>query len=158
METKILLNSVISDAHKGARFLSADLKDHFLQTPMPEAEYMKIPYNKFPEDIREFYNLSTLVSKDGYIFIKVKKAMYGLKQAAILAYRHIKNTLQPHGYYPVVGTVGLLKHKTRPISFCLCVDDFGIIYFHKQDVEHLLEKLDPFMTIPQIGQGSIIVG
>ena len=34
METKILLNSVISDAQQGARFLSADLKDHFLQTPI----------------------------------------------------------------------------------------------------------------------------
>ena len=67
--------------------------------------------------------------------------MYGLKQAAILAYQHIKNTLQPHGYYPVIGTVGLWKHKTRPISFCLCVDDFGIKYFDKKDVEHLLSKI-----------------
>lgn len=30
LETKLLINSVISDAHKGARFLSADLKDFFL--------------------------------------------------------------------------------------------------------------------------------
>ena len=33
-ETKILLNSVISDAHKGAKFLSCDIKDFFLATPM----------------------------------------------------------------------------------------------------------------------------
>ena len=36
LETKLILNSTISDAHKGARFLSADLKDHFLASPMEE--------------------------------------------------------------------------------------------------------------------------
>ena len=61
----------------------------------------------FPPDIREYYNRHKIVTKDGYIFIRIKKAMYGLKQAAILAYKHIKNTLEPHGYYPVIGTVGL---------------------------------------------------
>ena len=50
----------------------------------------------------------------------MKKAMYGLKQAAILEYQHIENTLQPHGYYTVIGTVGLWKHKTRPISLPMC--------------------------------------
>ena len=41
LETKILRNSVILDAKKGARFLSADIKDYFLATPMARAEYMK---------------------------------------------------------------------------------------------------------------------
>ena len=93
METKILLNSVISDATKGARFLSTDLKYHFLQTLMTEAEYMRVPCRNFPQDIRDHYNLDQLVTKHGYIVIKIKKAMCGLKQAAILAYQHIKNTL-----------------------------------------------------------------
>jgi len=34
LETKILLNSVISDADRGARFMSADMKYHYLMTPM----------------------------------------------------------------------------------------------------------------------------
>ena len=42
LETKLILNSTIADAHKGARFLSADLKDHFLASPMEETEYMRI--------------------------------------------------------------------------------------------------------------------
>ena len=33
-ETKILLNSIISDVDKGARFASMDLKDMFLHTIM----------------------------------------------------------------------------------------------------------------------------
>ena len=34
LETKILINSVISDARKGARFMSADVKYFFLNSPM----------------------------------------------------------------------------------------------------------------------------
>ena len=42
LESKILLNSIISDAHKGARFMTLDIKDFFLQTIMKRAEYMRI--------------------------------------------------------------------------------------------------------------------
>jgi hypothetical protein len=40
LETKLVLNSTISDADKGARFLCANLKDHFLASPMKNPEYM----------------------------------------------------------------------------------------------------------------------
>ena len=42
MDTKILCNSVISDAHKGARFFNADIRDFFLMSWMPEPEYMQL--------------------------------------------------------------------------------------------------------------------
>ena len=42
LETKVLINSIISDARRGARFMTADIKDYFLATPMEQAEYMKI--------------------------------------------------------------------------------------------------------------------
>ena len=35
LETKLLINSVLSDAHKGARFLGIDIKDFFLLTFNP---------------------------------------------------------------------------------------------------------------------------
>ena len=57
LETKILINSVISDAKKGARFMSLDLKDYFLATPMDKPKYMKVPFKYFPDDIRKKYNL-----------------------------------------------------------------------------------------------------
>ena len=62
--------------------------------------------------------------------------MYGLKQAAVLAYEHLIENLAPHGYRPIPRTTGLWKHYTRPITFCLCVDDFGVkyyIYFSDRD-------------------------
>ena len=73
LETKLLLNSVISDAHKGARFLSADLKDHFLASPMEETEYMRIHSRYFLDDIRKQYNIKELTDEDGYVYVMIKK-------------------------------------------------------------------------------------
>ena len=118
---------------------------------------MRVPLNKFPKDIQEYYNFQDIATNDGYIFIKIKKAMYGLKQAAVLAYQLIKNTLEPHGYYPVIGTTGMWKHKTRNISYCLCVNNFGVKYFDNADVNHLLDKIVTIYNYTLIGKVKIIV-
>ena len=68
--------------------------------------------------------------------------MYGLKHAALLAFEHLKSNLASHGYKPIPHTDGMWKHKTRNITFCLCIDDFGVKYFKKQDVDHLLNTLE----------------
>ena len=143
LETKILIKSTISDAKKGVPFMSADLKDYFLASPMNREEFMRVHLKHFPSDIINRYQLKAKATNDGYIYIRIKKGMYGLKQAAILAYTHLKNGLEPHGYQPVQGTVGLWKHTSRPLAFCLCVDDFGIEYFNKHNVQHLLDCISP---------------
>ena len=139
LETKLLINSVISTP--GARFMSMDLKDHFLCTPMLNPECMKIPYKYFPgDDIKEKYELDKLV-QDGYVYCKIKKGMYGLKQAAILAYDNMKKHLSKHRYRPILGTTRMWEHKTRKTKFCVCVDDFVIKYYNKEDLNHLLDSL-----------------
>ena len=141
IETKILVYSILSDHQKGARFMSVDLKDFFLQSNMTEPEYMRLPYKWFPQDIIQQYNLEEKVSKDGYIYIKIKCGMYRLRQATILAYKQLVKNLKPYGYYPIPHTMGMWAHKTRPTKFCLCVDDFGVKYFSKDDIHHLLDAL-----------------
>ena len=140
LETKLLINSVISDAHKGARFFSADLKDFFLATPMDEPEYMRMHIKHLPTDIVRLYNVDPLIHNE-YVYCKIKKGVYGLKQAAILAYNQLLGRLTSGGYRPIVGSTGMFEHTTRPTKFCLCVDDFGIKYFAKNDAQHLLDTL-----------------
>ena len=53
VEIKLTINSTISDAHRGAHFMSANLKDFFLATTMADPEYMRIHYRYFPQDVRE---------------------------------------------------------------------------------------------------------
>ena len=73
--------------------------------------------------------------------------MYGLKQAAILAYKQLKENLSKHGYYPIPHTVGMWKHTSRPTTFCLCVDDFGIKYTSQEDAQHLITALQAYYQI-----------
>ena len=67
--------------------------------------------------------------------------MYGLKQAAILAYENLVSNLSKHGYKPIPHTVGMWKHISRKTVFCLCVDDFGVKYYNVDDANHLLDAL-----------------
>ena len=52
LETKLLLNSTISDAYKGAQFMTLDIKDFFLQTLMERPEYMRIHSKYFSQDMK----------------------------------------------------------------------------------------------------------
>ena len=72
--------------------------------------------------------------------------MYGLKQAARLAYDLIKKRLQPYGYKPDPICPNLWVHESRKTVFCLCVDDFGVKYFSKADAEHLINALHDYKT------------
>ena len=94
---------------------------------------MKVAYKYFPADIHHKYILQEKVHQ-GYIYMKIKGGMYGLKQAAILAYESVYNLLTTAGYTPILGSLGLWKHKTNSITFCLCVDDFGVKYSDKKDL------------------------
>ena len=141
LETKLMINSVISDAKSGARFMSCDQTDFFLATPMQKPKCMRIVYKYIPQHIREKYNLDSKLAADGHIYIKIKKGMHGLKQAPVLAFDNLVNNLSTHGYTPIFITIGLWKHSTRRTTFCLCVDDFGVKYFSKADADHLLTAL-----------------
>ena len=139
LEAKLLFNSVISTP--GAKFISADIKNYFLCSPMKTFEYIKIPFRWIPEEIRQQYNLYDLVEPDGYVYCEVRKGMYGLKQAARLAFDNLIKLLAPDGYYPVRESPGLWKHKTRSTVFTLCVDDFGIKYASQEDADHLISSI-----------------
>jgi hypothetical protein len=39
-------------------------------------------------------------------------------------------------------TAGLWRHKTKPTTFTLCVDDFGVQYFSKADAQHLISAIE----------------
>ena len=49
--------------------------------------------------------------------------------------------MEPHGYYPVPFTPGFWGHKNRKTKFCLCLDEFGVKHFSKDDADQLLEYL-----------------
>ena len=72
-----------------------DLKDYFLATPMQCPEHVRVKLKHMPEDIRKHYNTCDIVTKDDWVYVKIQKGMSSLRQAAILAHKHIKNSLEP---------------------------------------------------------------
>ena len=78
---------------------------------------------------------------DGYVYVKVKKGMYRLKRAAVLAYDQLVRKLGEDGYYPILSTAGLWKHHSRRTRIVLCIDDFGIQYHSMEDLSHFLAAL-----------------
>ena len=146
LDTKLLLNSVISDSKKGARFLTIDLKDHFLQTTMEDPEYMRIHRKYFFPDIKLHYNIDPLTNSDGYVYCRIKKGMYGLKQSAHLAHEKLVTNLQLFGYQPDKFAPNIWTHNTRSTKFCLCVDDFGVKYYSTDDAHHLINALKRSIT------------
>jgi hypothetical protein len=101
---------------------------------------MKMLLSGFPEEIVNKYNLNAL-AVDGWVYIEIRKGMYGLKQSALLANQLLQTRLAPFGYYPARHTTGLWQHKTRPISFSLNVDGFAVKYVGKQHADHLRNAL-----------------
>ncbi len=67
--------------------------------------------------------------------------MYSLPQAGILANKLLKKCLAKHGYFKQLHTPGLWRHKSCPIWFSLAVDDFGIKYIGKGNLQHLYDAL-----------------
>ena len=142
LTVKLLINSIISTA--GAKFMTMDIKDFYLNTPMARYECMRLRSTGMPEDVIKQFNLHDKATPDGYIYCEIQKGMYGLPQAGIITQQLLEERLKKHGYRQSQTTPGLCKHDTRPISFSLVVDDFGVKYVGKEDAQHLLDTVQQY--------------
>ena len=104
---------------------------------MNNYQYMKISQQYFIDEIRSEYDIEKLVH-NGYIFMEIRKGMYGLKKAGIIDFNRLVEILALAGYHLIKHINRLWKHKTRNIMFTLVVDDFGIKYSNIEDMQHRL--------------------
>ena len=109
-------------------------------SPMDDYEYMKIRYDKIPEEIKTQYNLQTL-EHNGWIYLQIQKDMPGLKQAGKISNTRLTKHLEQYGYHLTAQTLSLWVHKSRPIAFTLVVDNFGVKYKGLQHFKQLCDKL-----------------
>ena len=158
LDAKIHINSTISDAHRGARYLVLDIKNFYLGTPMTYYQYMRIPRALIPDEIINEYDLNTFIEEDNHLYCEIRKGMYGLKEAGIIAFKNLVKNLKPHGYRPMKYTPGLWRHDTKPTTFTLCVDDFGVKYFKLADAQHLINAVKANYECTIDWSGSLYVG
>jgi hypothetical protein len=75
---------------------------------------MRLQIADMPNDVIKHYNLTDLATPDGYVYCEIKKGMYGLPQAGIIAQQLLEKQLQQHGYRQSKTTPSLKKHNTQP--------------------------------------------
>ena len=64
----------------------ADIKDYFLNNPMEHYEYMKIPLRWFPQERINQYKIMDLLDRYSFVYVKIRKVMYGIKQEYRIAF------------------------------------------------------------------------
>jgi hypothetical protein len=142
--TKLHWNSIVS--MKKARYMCLDIKFFYLTAALEYFEYMHIPLSYFPAWTMEQYNLNKH-AYNGYIYIKMQRAVWGLPQAGIFGNKRLRRKLAPLGYSECVNMPGLWHHENQPISFTLVVNVFGVKYVSKNNVNHLIESIKLTCTL-----------
>ena len=74
---------------------------------------MFITLNQIPQEIIDRYNLHNIVHK-GKVYVKIRRGMYGLPQAGILAETQLIHFLGKYGYSPVPHTPRLWAPSMAP--------------------------------------------
>ena len=156
LTAKLLFNSVISTP--GAKFMTMDISNFYLMTPLPRPEYLRLKLDDIPTEIIKEYRLDLLAEPDGTIYVLVRLGMYGLPQAGLLANELLEKRLNAHGYHQRKLVPGLWKHIWRPIQFTLVVDDFGIKYVGDEHPQHLLKVLQEHYTVTTDWKGARYIG
>jgi hypothetical protein len=96
--TKIHLNSAIST--KAARHLCLDIDNMYLNTKLLSPEYMRIYTSLIPDETKDEYNADDFVDADGFVYVEITGAIYGLSQSGYLAHEDLKKNLAKFGYAP----------------------------------------------------------
>ncbi len=68
---KLLLNSIISTPN--AKFMTMDINDFYLNTPMARYEYMRLQLADMPKDVMAHYKLDEIATPDGHIYCKIQR-------------------------------------------------------------------------------------
>ena len=89
--------------------------------------------------------------------MEIRKGVYVLPQAGIIYHTQLKIHLAPFGYKPCQYTPGLWDHENRDTKLCLVVDNFGIKYTRKNNLQHILSALQKQIPISVDIKGDLFV-
>jgi hypothetical protein len=152
---KIHWNSVVSTPL--ARYMYLDIKNFYLTAALEYFEYSRMPLSLFPAWIIKQYDMEKH-SLNGYIHLEMRRVVWGLPQAGILANKRLRCKLAPFGYFESTNTPGLWYHESRHITFTLVVDNFGVKYENKVNVDHLIASIKKDYMLTKDWTGNLYCG
>jgi hypothetical protein len=118
----------------------------YLTAALEYFKYMKIPLLLFPAWTIEQYNLKEW-ALDSWVYIKMRQTVWGLLQADILANKRLHRKLMPFGYNESTNTLGLWRDEPKLITFTLVINNFGVTFADKANVDHLISSIKQTYTL-----------
>ncbi|KAL7484350.1 hypothetical protein ACHAW6_011439 [Cyclotella cf. meneghiniana] len=100
-------------------------------------------YVLLPQKIIDAYGLAKKVH-NGWVCVLIKKGIYGLPQAGLLANNFLVGCLVAAGYNQCQFTPGRWCHKWHLVTFSLVVDNFGmktVGLMHATNLKETLQKV-----------------
>ena len=64
---------------------------------MANFQYMRIHIKYNPNKVVVKYSLLPIADASGYVYVDIRKGMYGLKESGIIAFKRLVRNLHPHG-------------------------------------------------------------
>ena len=115
VSSKILWNSVIST--KDACFAGTDIKNMYLETPLDQYEFMKMPITLFPADIN--YKLKSKALNGYWLCLhgNLKGHVWTATSSGYTCNKPLKERLARHGFFEQPHTPSLWKHVSHPTWF-----------------------------------------
>ena len=100
---------------------------------------MRIHKTFIPQEVLNEYDI--IFDDRDFTYVEIRRGMYGLKEAGVIAFDQLVRKLKRFGYKPMSQTPRLWKHTSCRTAFTLCVDNFGVEYFSKNDADHLIDAI-----------------
>jgi hypothetical protein len=110
---RCLFNSVVSSP--AVSFMTMDIRDFYLNTPMAKFEYIRIAVRYIPDTIMTAYNLADKIH-NGHKYVEVQKGMSGLSYAGKIANNCLVQHLHKHGYRQAEHTHIACSHTTSGLG------------------------------------------
>jgi hypothetical protein len=130
---KILFNAMISD---DIQLATIDLEDFYLGTPLPHAEYIRIPMKFIPPKVIAFYKLQPFLHK-GALYCAVLKTHMDCPRPARYHNSDCSSPLlNTARYHQLRHSQSLFRNSDGSIRFALVVDDFAVIWKDKARIKH----------------------
>ena len=65
--------------------MNLDIKNFYLNTPLGTYKYLRLKLTNLPEYVIKHYGLKDKATSDEYVYVDIRKGMYVLPQAGLLA-------------------------------------------------------------------------
>ena len=112
------------------------IKNFYLVTPMKYFQYMRIHKKIIPQEVLDEYNI--IFDGCDFTHVEIRRGMYGPKEGGVIALDQLDRKLKRFGYKPMPYTPELWRHTSRKTTFTICLNNFSIQYFSRDDSDHLI--------------------